>query len=100
MVEPAMEYTVRQARTTDVPGIRALIDANVSSGRLLGKATVTLYDDVQEIWVAARDSDGLIAGCGALLVMWEYLAEIRSFAVRDDCRGQSLGHRRAQALLD
>ena len=61
-----MGYTVRQARTADVPGIRALIDANVSSGRLLGKANVTLYEDVQEFWVAEQDSDGLIAGCGAL----------------------------------
>jgi N-acetylglutamate synthase-like GNAT family acetyltransferase len=40
-----MGYTVRQARTADVPGIRALVDANVSSGRLLGKANVTLYED-------------------------------------------------------
>jgi amino-acid N-acetyltransferase len=95
-----MGYTIRQARTTDVPGIRALIDANVSSGRLLGKATVTLYEDVQEFWVAARDSDGLIAGCGALHVLWEDLAEIRTIAVRDDCRGHGLGHRLAHALLD
>src|ERR1700744_6717939 len=95
-----MGYTIRQARTADVPGIRALIDANVSSGRLLGKATVTLYEDVQEFWVAERDDDGLIAGCGALHVLWEDLAEIRTIAVRDDCRGHGLGHRLAPALPD
>ncbi|HXP57266.1 MAG TPA: amino-acid N-acetyltransferase [Streptosporangiaceae bacterium] len=95
-----MGYTIRQARTADVPGIRALIDANVSSGRLLGKATVTLYEDVQEFWVAERDDDGLIAGCGALHVLWEDLAEIRTIAVRDDCQGHGLGHQLAHALLD
>jgi amino-acid N-acetyltransferase len=95
-----MGYTVRQARTADVPGIRALIDANVSSGRLLGKATVTLYEDVQEFWVADQDSDGLIAGCGALHVLWEDLAEIRTIAVRDDCQGHGLGRQLAQVLLD
>jgi amino-acid N-acetyltransferase len=100
MVEPAMEYTVRRARTADVRGIRALIDANVSSGRLLGKATVTLYEDVQEFWVAERASDGLIAGCGALHVLWEDLAEIRTIAVRADCQGHGLGHRLAGVLLD
>ena len=95
-----MGYTVRQARTADVPGIRALIDANVASGRLLGKATVTLYEDVQEFWVAERESDGLIAGCGALHVLWEDLAEIRTIAVRADCQGHGLGRRIADVLLD
>ncbi len=95
-----MEYTVRRARTADVPGIRALIDANVTSGRLLGKATVTLYEDVQEFWVAEREPDGLIAGCGALHVLWEDLAEIRTIAVRADCQGHGLGHKLAGALLD
>ena len=95
-----MGYTVRQARTADVPGIRALVDANVSSGRLLGKANVTLYEDVQEFWVAEQDSDGLIAGCGALHVLWEDLAEIRTIAVRDDCQGHGLGHQIANVLLD
>ena len=95
-----MGYTVRQARTADVPGIRALVDANVSSGRLLGKANVTLYEDVQEFWVAEQDSDGLIAGCGALHVLWEDLAEIRTIAVRDDCQGHGLGHQLANVLLD
>ncbi|HLH57886.1 MAG TPA: amino-acid N-acetyltransferase [Streptosporangiaceae bacterium] len=95
-----MRYTVRRARTADVPGIRELIEANVESGRLLGKATVTLYEDIQEFWVAERASDGLLAGCGALHVLWEDLAEIRTIAVRTDCQGHGIGHRIASALLD
>src|SRR6201986_1553702 len=95
-----MGYTIRKARTADAPEIRALIDANVSSGRLLGKATVTLYEDVQEFWVAERESDGLIAGCGALHVLWEDLAEIRTIAVRADCQGHGVGHKLAGVLLD
>jgi len=88
-----MGYTVRQARTADVPGIRGLMDANVGSGRLLGKATVTLYEDVQEFWVAEQEPDGLTVGCGALHVLWEDLAEIRTIAVRADCQGQGIGRR-------
>ena len=95
-----MEYTVRRARTADVPGIRALIDANVSSGRLLGKATVTLYEDVPEFWVAERGTDHAVVGCGALHVMWEDLAEIRTVAVQPSCQGQGVGHRLVDALLD
>ena len=95
-----MGYTVRQARTADVPAIRGLIDANVGSGRLLGKAIVTLYEDVQEFWVAEQEPGGLIAGCGALHVLWEDLAEIRTIAVRDDCQGHGIGRRIAGVLLD
>jgi amino-acid N-acetyltransferase len=96
----AMGDRVRPARTADVPGIRALIDANLDSRRLLGKATVTLYEDVQEFWVAERESDGLVVGCGALHVLWEDLAEIRTIAVRPGCQGHGIGRRIAHALLD
>ena len=94
-----MAYTIRPARTSDVPGIRKLIDANVESGRLLSKATVTLYEDVQEFCVADLDRDTTLAGCGALHVMWEDLAEIRTIAVREDCQGFGIGHGIVDALL-
>jgi amino-acid N-acetyltransferase len=93
-----MDYTVRRARTSDVKAIRRLIDANVASGRLLDKPTVTLYEDVQEFLVAERPS-GPVAGCGALHVMWEDLAEIRTIAVDAGCQGHGIGHRLVAALV-
>ena len=94
-----MEYKVRRARTADVRAISGLVRANVESRRLLGKADVTLYEDIQEFWVAEQETDGLILGCGALHVMWEDLAEIRTIAVREDCQGHGIGHRLVEALL-
>jgi len=94
-----MDVTVRRARTADVPGIRRLIDTYSGERRLLSKATVTLYEDVQEFWVATRPDDGAVVGCGALHVMWEDLAEIRTVAVRPDCRGHKIGHRIVAELL-
>ncbi|MGE5134981.1 MAG: amino-acid N-acetyltransferase [Gemmatimonadota bacterium] len=94
-----MEYKVRRARTADVRAISGLVRANVESRRLLGKADVTLYEDIQEFWVAEQEPDGLILGCGALHVMWEDLAEIRTIAVREDCQGHGIGHRLVEALL-
>jgi len=93
-----MTYTIRAARTRDVPVIRKLIDSNVESGRLLSKATVTLYEDIQEFCVAELYDAGL-AGCGALHVMWEDLAEIRTVAVREDCQGLGIGHGIVDTLL-
>jgi amino-acid N-acetyltransferase len=94
-----MEYAIRRARTGDVRAIGGLVDDNVGSGRLLGKATVTLYEDVQEFWIAERVDDGQVVGCGALHVMWEDLAEIRTIAVRPDCQGKGIGHQLVEALL-
>ena len=95
-----MEYAIRRARTSDVRAIGGLVDDNVDSGRLLAKATVTLYEDVQEFWVAERLGDHQVVGCGALHVMWEDLAEIRTVAVDESCQGHGIGHRLIEALLD
>ena len=94
-----MDYDVRRARTADVRAIRQLVDANVKSGRLLDKPTVTLYESIQEFWVATT-SDGEVAGCGALHVMWEDLAEIRTLAVVPGHQGAGVGNLIVTALLD
>ncbi|MCY1142989.1 amino-acid N-acetyltransferase [Actinoplanes sp. Pm04-4] len=90
---------IRRARTTDVRAIRALVDEYTGDRRLLSKATVTLYESVQEFWVAVDDRDKVL-GCGALHVMWEDLAEIRTVAVDPACRGQKIGHRIVDRLID
>ena len=95
-----MGYIVRQARTRDVRVIRALIDQNVGSRRLLDKHTVNLYEDIQEFCVAESSDDGSVVGCGALHVMWEDLAEIRTVAVGESMRGAGIGHLIVAELLD
>jgi amino-acid N-acetyltransferase len=95
-----MEYIVRQARTRDVPEIRGLIDQNTGSRRLLDKHTVNLYEDVLEFTVAEASTDGAVVGCGALHVMWEDLAELRTVAVDERRRGAGIGHLIVDELLD
>src|ERR1700729_2086986 len=94
-----MDYLVRPARTGDVRSIRRLVDANVSTGHLLDKATVTLYEDVQEFLVAQQGGDARVVGCGALHVMWEDLAEIRTIAVDEEFQGDGIGYSIVEALL-
>jgi amino-acid N-acetyltransferase len=94
-----VDYLVRSARTSDVRAIRRLVDANVASGRLLDKATVTLYEDIQEFVVVDRASDGRVIASGALHVMWEDLAEIRTIAVDESFQREGVGHMLVEALL-
>ncbi|WP_025617991.1 amino-acid N-acetyltransferase [Salinispora cortesiana] len=90
---------LRRARTADVRGIRRLIDTYADGRRLLSKATVTLYEQVQEFRVAVTPA-GDVVGCGALHVMWEDLAEIRTVAVDPTRRGGRIGHRIVGDLID
>ena len=93
------EITVRRARTSDVPAVRRLVDGYTRDRILLNKPTVTLYEDIQEFWVAERDHDAVVVACGALHVMWEDLAEVRTLAVDPAMRGQGVGHRVLDKLL-
>src|SRR5882757_3604680 len=97
----AKAITVRRARTSDVAAVRRLLDANVRQRILLDKATVTLYEDIQEFWVAERGagSRSEVVGCGALHVMWEDLAEVRTLAVNPAVKGVGVGHQLLEKLL-
>ena len=60
---------------------------------------VSLYEKVSEFLVAVNES-GEVVGAGAVHVMWEDLAEVRSLVVRDDHRGKGIGHILVDALLE
>lgn len=89
---------IRAARTSDVRGIRALVDEYSLQRRLLSKETVTLYENVQEFVVAIED--GEVVGCGALHVLWEDLAEVRTVAVHERLIGQGIGHAILEAIVE
>ena len=87
-----MTVTIEPARTSDVAGIRRLIDLYAPQRILLDKPTVQLYEDVQEFLVARSDAASGVVGCGALHVMWEDVAEVRTLAVDPAVRGGGVGH--------
>jgi amino-acid N-acetyltransferase len=89
--------TVRRARTSDVPAIKQLVDTYAGK-ILLEKNLVTLYEAVQEFWVAERDDE--ILGCGALHVLWGDLGEVRTVAVHPSVQGHGVGHQVVERLLD
>lgn len=92
------DVVIRSARTSDVTSIRSLVDTYASDRILLSKATVALYEDVQDFVVA--ELDGQVVGCGGLHVMWEDLAEVRTLAVQPSLAGQGVGAALLTELLD
>jgi amino-acid N-acetyltransferase len=88
---------VRRARTSDIPSIKQLVDTYAGK-ILLEKNLVTLYEAVQEFWVAELDSK--VVGCGALHVFWSDLGEIRTVAVDPTTTGHGIGHAIVTRLLD
>lgn len=90
------DLVVRRARTSDVPGIKRLVD--IYAGRiLLEKNLVNIYESVQEFWVA--ELDGKVVGCGALHVLWADLGEVRTVAVDPKVKGLGVGHAVVDRLL-
>lgn len=92
---PTLAYRVRPARPADVRGIRDLVQPYADERILLAKELVGYYEAIQEFQVAEAE-DGTLIGCGALHVMWQDLAEIRTLAVARQWRGRGVGH----ALLE
>ena len=93
-----MSVVVRPAKTSDVKKIRAIVDAYASERKLLSKETVTLFENVQEFTVA--EVNGEVVGCGALHVLWEDLAEVRTVAVIKSMHGKGIGHAILENILN
>ncbi len=87
---------IRRARTSDVADIKRLVDTYAGK-ILLEKNLVTLYEAVQEFWVA--EVGGEVVGCGALHVLWSDLGEVRTVAVDPKVKGHGVGHAIVDRLL-
>ena len=93
---------IRPARPRDVRAIRALVEPYAERRILIAKEMVAYYESVQEFLVVDAGTDDApdIVGCGALHVMWEDLAEIRTLAVSADRLGDGLGHALVDQLIE
>jgi amino-acid N-acetyltransferase len=89
---------IRPAKTKDVKAIRKLVDTYAAPGQMLSKETVTLYESVQEFIVAERDD--VLVGCGALHILWEDLAEVRTVAVQEGLHNQGIGHQILESIIE
>ncbi|WP_116112494.1 amino-acid N-acetyltransferase [Austwickia chelonae] len=100
MPQGVLSYGIGHALTRDVNAIRELVKPYAEKRILIAKDAVAYYEGLAEFRVAREKGTGRIIGCGALHVMWEDLAEIRTLAVAPDSLGRGVGGALVSRLLD
>lgn len=91
------DIVIRRARTKDVAAIRRIAAPLVEARVLVAKEAVAYYEGLQDFRVA--EADGRVVGFGALHVMWEDLAEVRTLAVSSEVKGTGVGGMLLEQLL-
>lgn len=98
---------LRPARPADARAISELVRPYAQRRILIAKDLIAYFEDIQEFVVAegsgvapgGQPEEGLI-GCGALHVMWDDIAEVRTLAVRADHLHHGVGSAILTDLLD
>ena len=81
--------TLQQATVADARVIHQLVNGFARKGEMLPRTMAEIYENLRDYSVV-RDGDAVVA-CGALHIMWDDLAEVRSLAVAEDRQSQGLG---------
>ena len=96
--KPAMpKVSIRKARMGDVEAIHALITEFARRDSMLPRSRAELYDSLRDYQVAVAAAR--VVGCGALVIAWENLGEIRSLAVAEEFQRKGIGGRLIEACL-
>ena len=88
---------VRRAVIGDVTGILEVIQPYVDDDTVLAVPVYELYERIRDFYVT--EEDGVITGCGSLMIMWHDLAEVRSLVVRRGHQGVGIGRKIVEALI-
>lgn len=96
---------IRPATIHDVPRIQAIINSHAELGKMLFKSLAQLFEDIRDFGVYEDRGPnacepGRVVGCVALTIIWGDLAEVRSLAVDDACRGRGIGRQLVQWCVD
>ncbi len=89
---------IRRARIGDVVEIQKMLRDYAETGSLLARSLSELYTTLRDICVY-EDEEGRIAGCCALHILWEDLAEIRSLAVLKPIQRRGIGRGLVEACI-
>ena len=89
---------LRKARIQDVENILHLIDYYAKQELMLPRTLASLYRQIRDYTVLEINDQ--IVGVGALQVIWNDLAEIRSLSIHPDFNRKGLGRKMVNRLLE
>jgi len=88
---------IRKAKIKDIKQIQALISCFAKLDIMLPRSLNELYENIRDFWV--YEDKGKVAGCAAIHISWDDLAEIKSLAVAKNKQGKGFGRNLALACL-
>ena len=89
---------IRKARVKDAGQIQALVNSYAKQELMLPLSLLQVYEGLRDFWV--YEAGGRIAGCCALRITWQDLAEIRSLAIKKQYRKKGIGHQLISMALE
>lgn len=95
-----MALHLRKALSRDVTHIHDLLINGAEKGLLLPRSRAQIFTAIRDFCVLADEETGKVAGCCALAVIWEGLAEVRSLYVDAGHRRQGLGAKLVSACME
>jgi amino-acid N-acetyltransferase len=94
-----MILKLRKATVQDARSIQQLLEQFSAKGLLLPRPLWDIYSHIREFIVWDHQGRGIIGVC-ALHVIWEDLAELRSFCVDERHQDQGIGRKLAEAAIE
>ncbi|HLT85299.1 MAG TPA: amino-acid N-acetyltransferase [Phototrophicaceae bacterium] len=94
---------VRPALPSDARRIYDLVAPYAEQRILIAKELISYFEAIQEFLVAelpGEDDTWQVVGCGALHVMWDDIAEVRTLAVAPEFLRRGVGRHVLSALIE
>ena len=88
---------IRKAKIKDIKQIQELVNYFAKRDLMLPRSLNELYENLRDFWVAEENNK--LAGCCALHISWEDLAEIKSVAVAKRKQGRGIGKAMVETCL-
>ncbi|RED65694.1 N-acetyltransferase [Cohnella lupini] len=93
-----MSVICRKAQQEDVDALYELIQGYAAKGIMLPRSREALSRNI-DTFIVAQDGERLI-GCGSLCKLGSDLVEIRSLGIVDGYKGQGIGSKLVDALME
>ncbi len=90
---------LRKAKVQDVRFIHRMLLYHARQNLLLPRSYSELYGHLRDFFVVISDHHEGVLGCGALSIVWEGLAEVRSLVMSETLRNQGFGRKLVDACL-